>query len=295
MQRGRDQHRPVEVDPVILCQQPRQARNPLAAIAFPRQRLGRAPAVVLGQPLPDEPGDTLHIAVHGIKWLGIARRAIRPQQHPAIAGSDRINENQIGEINPAVGVRLQPGRHRRERPIPRRGNGQRPDGSNMQENARPTRPAIHQKSDRAPGRIGIFLQVIDMEHLDLGPLGIGAHLQQPRLRRIGQRRIGQRRPAGGQIKARDGESRRRNQAQKCASDHSECPIPSQGRPKPKGARWQASPAAPPRYPKHEITPPARWPPCARALMLHLRCCICAIYFRKNTNRTETNKTFDIRA
>jgi hypothetical protein len=139
--------------------------------------------VIGSQPLPDEDRNRVDVAIHLLIGLRITRRAVRSRQHPAVAGADRADEHQIGEVDPAVGVLFQPRRHARERPIPRRGNGQRPDGGNVQKNARPARPAVDQEGYRARCRIGTVLNIVDLGAVCI----ISALVPQRRARGMDQR------------------------------------------------------------------------------------------------------------
>ena len=173
----RHQHRPVQVDAVLLGQDSRQRRDAQPAITFAGDRLGRAPALVHGQPLPDEAGDGVQVAIYPVIGLRVARLAVRSGQHAAVAGAHRVDEDQVGEADPAVRVVFQARRRRGEAAIASRDDGLRPDRGDVEVNAGGPRAAIEDEGHRPLGGVHAFERVGNVEELGIGALGVLADFE----------------------------------------------------------------------------------------------------------------------
>ena len=105
----RDQHEAAQSDSEIALEFLRHQRPTEAAIAFTREEFRRAKAVFLLQPAHDEGRESVDVALDRVKALAHLIAA----NDPAIAGAGRIDEHEIGEIEPGLAVRQQRRRCRR--------------------------------------------------------------------------------------------------------------------------------------------------------------------------------------
>ena len=98
---GRDHRDAVEADPELALEIISQPRHAIAAIAFADQELGAGQPPGLVEPVEHHPAQIFDIGLRGVEialGAGIVLQAARE------AGPDRIDEHQIGEIEPAIGI-----------------------------------------------------------------------------------------------------------------------------------------------------------------------------------------------
>jgi len=137
-----------------------------------------------GQPLAHEHRNRIEIARDCVIGLGIAQRAVRAGQGAAVAGADRIDEDQIGEVDPAVGIGRESRGRGGEAAVPRACHRHRSDRGKMEIDARPARPAVEHEGHWPGGWIGAFQGIGDVEDFGRGALGIGADRHHPGLRLV---------------------------------------------------------------------------------------------------------------
>jgi len=179
IERRREHDRPVEVDGVLLGQDARQRRDPLPAIALPRDGLRRTPTLVDRQPLADEAGNGVEVASDPVVGLAVKGFAVGPGQHAAVAGVDRVDEDEVGEADPAVGVLFQTRRDRGKAAVPGGHDRLRTDRGEVQVDAGGAGAAIEGKGHRSLGGIRALERVGDVEDLDIGALGVRPDLEHP--------------------------------------------------------------------------------------------------------------------
>ena len=122
----RDHHQAADADALIL-EQMRDLRRAKAAIAFAGDELDRLLAPGLLDPFADEHGERLGVAVDRPE---APATLIAARRNPAVAGAGRIDEHEVGEVEPGLGVGDQPrwlgyGKVRERQPP-------RPDGAEVE-------------------------------------------------------------------------------------------------------------------------------------------------------------------
>ena len=206
LQDRRDQHGAIDLDPLALGEQIGERRDPKAAVALADQKLRRGPALVPAEPEADERGQRIQIRLRAEE--AACRLLASAVTVAAEAGLDRIDEHEVGEREPGIRVRHDPGGRRGRRAVLER-DPPGPQRAEMEIGGRRARPAIEHEGDRARSRLGQVRRIGDVEQMCIRPLGILAERQSaggggitdaaaadldlvPGGRRLGQR--GRRRP-----------------------------------------------------------------------------------------------------
>ena len=190
IQHRRDQHEPLHPDALMDLQFANDLRSANAAIAFADDKFRREQAVGLFQPAADRHRDRVDVAVDREKPLA---RVLAGRNEAAIAGPDRIDEDEIGEVEPGLGIGLQIGRSGSNRRI---SIDRQPPGSGraeLQKGGGSPRPAIEKESDRPRRRIGA-VQPIGR----VGDIGLRLALVVEQADRARGRREGERAPGENQ-------------------------------------------------------------------------------------------------
>ncbi len=153
------QHHAVDGDAVLL-QILGQCRRPRGAVAFAVEEFGRVPAVVDGDVTLDEIAERTHILVHAPEILVLAGA-----DDTAVAGADRIDENQIRAIEDALVVGHQVIGRRRGRHAVADHHAQRAEGAHVQPDRRRAGPAVVEEGDRSRGHVLLAVAGVgDVKH-----------------------------------------------------------------------------------------------------------------------------------
>ena len=107
IEQGRDHDQPAHADALLGLQIAHDLRSADAAIAFAGDKFRRQQAIVFFQPAPDHQRNRVDVAVDRIEPLA---RVLASRHETAVAGADGIDEYEIGEIKPGLGVGQQIGR-----------------------------------------------------------------------------------------------------------------------------------------------------------------------------------------
>jgi len=107
VQQRRHQDQALDADAVLDLQLAHDLRSANAAIALARDVFRRGQPVVLLEPAADHQRDAVGVAVDGVERLA---RLLAARDETAVAGADGIDEDEIGEIEPGLRVRLHLGR-----------------------------------------------------------------------------------------------------------------------------------------------------------------------------------------
>ncbi len=149
-------------------------RGAIAAVALAHHVLGRLHAAVLDQPVVDDARQVGDVGLDGEELLvGL----VLLQQRARIAGADRIDEHQVGEVEPGTGIVVQADRVRRAVALGPELDALGPDGAQVQIDRRGAGAAVEGEGHR-PVRIARAVQGVGGEH-DLGDLlaGLVTHRQ----------------------------------------------------------------------------------------------------------------------
>ena len=191
IQHAGDEQESVEVNAESVAQVIGQPGGAGGAVAFAREKFGGHPAVVAGQVEPDELAHRLDVPAQSVELLGVLALL-----RPAVAGADRVNENQVGLVEQGVGVLDQAtgGRGRISLVVEPHALGAKT--AQMQPDRGGAGASVEAEGDGAGGGVGGILQGIgDVEHLGAG---LGALL-------LGQQREKAGRDLVGQLAARQGD------------------------------------------------------------------------------------------
>ena len=112
VEQGRDHDQPAHADALLGLQVAHDLRTADAAIALAGDEFRRQQAIVFFQPATDHQRDRADIAVDGIEPLA---HIFAGRDETAVAGADGIDEDEIGEVEPGLGIGQQirrRGRHR---------------------------------------------------------------------------------------------------------------------------------------------------------------------------------------
>ena len=161
------------------------ATDAIAAVALAGDEDGRAPAAVLGEPAAHELAERLEVAlvpevllrvgrVVGLAAAVLAVALLLGLDHAAEAGSDGIDEHEVGESEPRRLVLDELGRHRRQRAVGREVDALRTDGAHVQVGRRRTRPAVEDER-HGPRAVAVSGDVRDREDLRRGLLLLAQH------------------------------------------------------------------------------------------------------------------------
>ncbi len=149
IQHGRHHHHSAYADALLALQGARELGHAKPAIALADEEFGGDLPVLLLHPFADGDGQGRNVAVDGPE---AAARIVPCLVGPAIASADRIEEDEVGEGQPALRV----GNGRRH--VGRRQGGQRePPRAHRAEieiGGRGAGTAIHREGERPRGRIG---------------------------------------------------------------------------------------------------------------------------------------------
>ena len=209
----RDQDRAVRGDREVLGQAPGERGDPEAAIALAGDHLGRQPALVAGQIEPDELAEAVEIALHApiVAGLALFRRLLVALgagfRHDAVAGADRIDEDEVSEGEPGVRVVAQADRRGRPGAVGVEREPARPDPAEMKEYARRPGAAIEQEGERPPPARGVIAGVGDVEDHRLWLVRRRPDPQRADLCGVGEPPARQRHAVGGRDRLRDLERR----------------------------------------------------------------------------------------
>ena len=97
----RDGHDAVHRHADLRLQVVRDPRHAVAAVALANQVFARREAMVLHQPVEDDAREVVDVVVGGVEIL---LRLIGGYERPAEAGADRIDEDEIGEVEPRARI-----------------------------------------------------------------------------------------------------------------------------------------------------------------------------------------------
>ena len=136
-------------DALVALQRARHLGGAEAAIAFAEQIFRRSDAVVLGDIERDRLGERLGVAADAPEMLGVVRL-----HRAAPAGADRIDQHQVGEGEPGVGIVAQL-RGRSVAAVGPEIEDARADQAEMQKGGGRARPAVEHESQR-PVRAGVL-------------------------------------------------------------------------------------------------------------------------------------------
>ena len=187
-QRRRDQDHAAEGEARHGLQRLRQARPTKAAVALAHEDPRRVePAVGLQPPL-DEDGERVDIALHRPELR--AHRLVLAVE-AAVAGAHRIDEDEVGEVEPGLGVGQQIGRRRRVHDRRRDGEPPWPERAQVQPSRGRPRPAVDDEGDGAPARLRAVDEVGEVAHLGHDDTFRVLESHGTRLGREGQGAVGQ--------------------------------------------------------------------------------------------------------
>ncbi len=170
-------------DALVALQRARHLGGAEAAIAFAEQIFRRRRAVVLGDVKRNRLRERVRVAADAPEMLGVVRLDCA-----APAGADRIDQHQIGEAKPGIGIVAQ----RRGRCIAAAGpkiEEARADQAEMQEGGRRARPAVEHESER-PVRCRALGDVGGVKHRRALVAGLVIESERPRGRGIASLPVG---------------------------------------------------------------------------------------------------------
>ena len=151
----RHQDQSIEVHAVTALQVMSEAGTPDAAVAFPEHEFRRRPTPVVGDVVADESGHRLDVLIDTPEVL-----ALPFADRSAESGSDRIDHDQVGHVEDAVGiVDASRGRGRRMAAVIH-DDPLRAKDAHMQPQRRRSRAAVEREHDRAFGQIFDLVAVI---------------------------------------------------------------------------------------------------------------------------------------
>src|SRR5262249_1067063 len=99
VQHRRNQDKTTDADALISLQHPCNLGCAKSAVAFADDEFGRGLAACLLDPFADENAERLRVAVNGPK---LAPHSVAGCVEPAVAGADRVDEHEIGKVEPSV-------------------------------------------------------------------------------------------------------------------------------------------------------------------------------------------------
>ena len=108
IQHARQQHDPVQIHALLVLQIAGEVGGAGGAVAFAGQELGRCPAAMARSVEPDELAHRLHVAIHAVELPRVV-----PRRGTAVAGGDRVDEDQVRDVQDRVFVVHQLIRRRR--------------------------------------------------------------------------------------------------------------------------------------------------------------------------------------
>ena len=153
VERRRYHHQAGDAGSLVGSEFTGQPRHPEAAIAFAQQVFRRNIAVEPVEPAADRLGEIVDVAFdrpEPAPRIGIAR------EHARIAGACRVDEHQIGEVEPGLGIRHRLGRRRWRGGVATDRNAPWSDRADIQPGGREARPAIEHERHRATGFLGVL-------------------------------------------------------------------------------------------------------------------------------------------
>jgi hypothetical protein len=155
---------PFKYMPWCSCNSP--ARR---AVALAGQELRARPTLVARRVQADELGHPLDVVVDAVELVVVLTLG-----RAAVAGGHRIDEHDVGEVEPRVGVVDQCVRRRRRPALGFEVHAPRPDRAQVQPDRRRTRPAVEREQDRSLADIGdAVARVGDEENVRLALAGLG--------------------------------------------------------------------------------------------------------------------------
>ena len=169
---------------MILAQLLGEKRAAEAAVTLADEEFRRGHAVVAAQPARDDRRQRVDIAVDRI--IAVAD-VLLGADRAAVAGADRIDEDEVGEVEPGLGIGDDGRRRRRADARAVEGQTPRAEHAEMQIGRRGAGAAIDRKGDGPRARLG-----------SVEPVGDEADLRlQPALRVAERQAAGRRREAQG--------------------------------------------------------------------------------------------------
>ena len=165
IQHRRDHDQPAHADALAAAERTRHLGHPEPAIAFADQKFDRTlPAIAL-DPFADRDRERVGVAVDRKK---LAAHSVPACHDVAIARQDRIDKDQVGEVEP--GLRIVDHRGRRRSRYVVEGNPPRTDGAEIKVSGRRAGAAVEQEGDRAAG---VAKHIGDEGDFRLGIAGFG--------------------------------------------------------------------------------------------------------------------------
>ena len=116
VEQGRNQDQPAHADALLGLQIAHDLRTADAAIALAGDEFRRQQTIVFFQPAPDHQRDRADVAVDRVEPLA---HILAGRDEAAVAGADGIDEDEIGEVEPGLGIGQQIRRRGRYRALAR--------------------------------------------------------------------------------------------------------------------------------------------------------------------------------